>query len=118
MIRALSAALAVVMALLVIQSVRVDRLKTETRKQAEQIKAWADYKAAADEDALIAADQCAARVAEAAALAGRVSTLLNREVPRDPQGCPYRVMLSADELRRTLQPGAQAPADASGDDLR
>lgn len=118
MIRALAAALAIVMALLVVQSVRVDRLKTQTRKQADQIKAWADYKAASDADAQIAADQCAARVAEAAALAGRVSTLLQREVPRDPQGCPYRVMLSADELRDALQPSAAAPADPAGDNLR
>lgn len=118
MIRILSALLLVAVVLLGVQSVRVDRLKTENRRQADQIKAWADYKAASDEDALLAADQCAARVAEAAALAGRVSTLLNREVPRDPQGCPYRVMLSADELRRTLQPSAQSSADPAADGVR
>lgn len=118
MTRTLAAALALSVALLGVQSVRVDRLKTENRKQAEQIKAWGEYKAAADADAQIAADQCAARVAEAAALAGRVSTLLQREVPRDPQGCPYRVMLSADELRRTLQPAAEAPAQPAADDMR
>jgi len=118
MTRILGVLLALAVALLVAQSVRVDRLKTANRKQAEQIKAWGEYKGAADADAQIAADQCAARVAEAAALAGRVSTLLQREVPRDPQGCPYRVMLSADELRRTLQPSAQSSADPAADGVR
>lgn len=91
-----------------LQSWRLERVKTELHDAKQQIASLEAFKQAAKDDAQIYADQCAARVAEARRSAQRIETIIEREVPRDPNGCPYRTRIDGRELRKALQPDAPA----------
>lgn len=60
----------------------------------------AEGRAAATE----ASSACDARVAEARRSARAIETIVTKEVPRDPQGCPVRELVPAGELRNALRP--------------
>lgn len=109
MIRALLAGCAVLALLAGVQSWRLERVKTELHDATQLIESYRVAFKAAKDDAQTTATQCQARVDEARASARRIETIIEREVPRDPNGCPYRPLLSGDELRQTLQPNVPAP---------
>lgn len=50
---------------------------------------------------------CSARVARARASAAAIHTLVAKEPPRDPQGCPLRALVDAGELRDAIDPAAR-----------
>lgn len=125
MTRYLAIALAVAVALLTVQSVRVARLKTDVIEiTAERDAARLERDAVieqASEDAQTAVDDsndsaaaCEARLAEARRSSVALRNLLNQEVPRDPQGCPVRAMLDPDGVREAIgAPAVRAvPADS------
>ena len=89
-----------------VQTARIARLKPELHDSKQLNETYRKAFAAVKADAQTTADQCQARVDEARASARRIETIIEREVPRDPNGCPYRPLLSGDELRQTLQPNA------------
>jgi len=95
-----------------IQTYRIDRLKNEltlARQDYATLRAEHDaYKEFALSDAQAASDQCEARVMGARLSARRIETIVEREVARDPSGCPIRSISSASELRQALQPDAPA----------
>lgn len=109
MTRALLAALALALVLSGFQTWRIDRIKADLVKARIEIASLQEFKRVAVDDAQIQADQCQARVDDARRSAQRIETIIEREVPRDPNGCPYRPLLSGDELRQALQPDAPAP---------
>ena len=109
MIKYALAGCAVLAMLLGVQSFRLDRVKGELRDAKQQIETLTAFAEAAKLDAQEQADQCTARVDEARASARRIETIIEREVPRDPQGCPVRILLTADGLRQALQPDAPTP---------
>jgi hypothetical protein len=47
---------------------------------------------------------CDARVAQARRSAQAIRTIIEREVPRDPNGCPVRQLVDPDSLRDALRP--------------
>lgn len=96
---------------LVIQSVRVDRLKADMSDARQQITALHEAREAAVADAEQQADECTARVAEARRATRAIQSLLTQEVAHDEAGCPDPRLLRGGELRATLQPGAPAPAE-------
>lgn len=125
MTRYLAIALAVAVALLTVQSVRVARLKTDVIEiAAERDAAGLERDAVAEqarENAQTAVDDsndtaaaCEARLAEARRSSVVLRNLLNQEVPRDPQGCPVRAMLDPDGVREAIgAPAVRAvPADS------
>lgn len=92
-----------------VQTARIARLKPELHDSKQLNETYRTAFKAVKADAQTTADQCQARVDEARASARRIETIIEREVPRDPQGCPYRILLPADELRGALQPSAGSP---------
>lgn len=60
--------------------------------------------------AAVTADQraCDARVAQARRSTLAIQSLVSKEVPRDPQGCPVRQLVDPRELRDALHPPAPA----------
>lgn len=108
MIRVLASIIAVLTLLGGVQTYRLDRTK------AQLVVAQRDLKTANDlatelanvgqADAERQAEQCTARVAQARHSAQRIESLLQREVPRDPTGCPVRALLGSSELSDALAP--------------
>ena len=104
MIRPLLASLVAALLVAGLQTWRIDRLKTEAavlRTQAHAAEVW---RVQARDDAQTAADRCLDRVAAARLSAQRIETIIERPVHVDPQGCPVRELVPADQLRDALQP--------------
>jgi len=108
MTRLLLATSAVLALLLGLQTWRLDRVKADLTTAKAEIAALSEFRRLAIADAQTQAEQCQARVDDARASARRIETIIEREVPRDPNGCPYRPLLSGDELRQALQPNASS----------
>lgn len=96
-----------------IQTYRIDRLKGEltlARQDYATLRAEHDaYKEFAQVDAQAQADQCEARVMGARLSAQRIETIIQREVPRDADGCYARRLLDSNSLREAVQPDAPTP---------
>lgn len=108
MTRALAAIIAVLSLALAIQSVRVDRLKSDLSEARQEVAMLHEAREAAVADAEQQADECTARVAEARRATRAIQSLLSQEVAHDEAGCPDPRLLRGGELRDTLQPGAVA----------
>ena len=108
MTRLLLSGLAAALAVAGLQTWRIDRLKTEAAVLRTQARASEVWRVQARDDAQTAADRCLDRVATARLSAQRIETLIERPVHVDPQGCPVRELVPADQLRDALQPRAPA----------
>lgn len=108
MIRALLAALAVAAVMAGVQTWRIDRLKSELTQAKSQAVALAQRLDDAATFAQTADDRCTAQVAAARQSARAIERIIERPVHVDPQGCPIRELVPADELRDALQPGVAA----------
>ena len=94
---------------------RIERLTKERDAARLAVKAWEKranaIASARDRDnknavqsAADASIACDARVAAARKSAQAIRTIVTREVPRDPQGCPVRGIVPSGELRDALSP--------------
>lgn len=114
MIRALMAGCAVLTLLTAVQTVRVERLKTELRtvtaERNDARKLAGAIQTVARSDAQTQATECQARVDDARASAQRIERIIERPIHVDPQGCAVRDLVPADELRDALQPSPADPA--------
>ncbi|MES2835392.1 MAG: hypothetical protein V4707_11860 [Pseudomonadota bacterium] len=108
MIRLLLAALAAALVLAGVQTWRIDRLKFESAVLKTEAHAAEVWRVQARDDAQTAADRCLDRVAASRLSAQRIETIIERPVHVDPQGCPVRELVPADQLRDALQPRASA----------
>lgn len=109
MIRPLLAALGLSVVLAGVQTWRIDRLKSELDEAKDHAAALAQRLDTADASAQSADDRCTAQIAAARQSARAIERIIERPVHVDPQGCPVRERVSADELREALQPGVAAP---------
>lgn len=101
---------------------RIERLSTDRDEWRDKAREWIAYgraeKRAFDESERLrrveygqgvralndAAALCDTRVARARASAAAIKTIVTKEVPRDPQGCPVRVLVDPSELREAIAP--------------
>jgi hypothetical protein len=104
MTRYLIAAIAVLGLLLTLQTWRLDGVQIALVKSKAEAVALAKRLDAADREAQVTADQCAARVEAARQSARAIERIIERPVYVDPQGCAVRGIVGADELRDALQP--------------
>lgn len=104
MIRLLLAGLAAAMLVAGLQTWRIDRLKREAAVRETEARAAEVWRVQARDDAQAAADRCLDRIASALLSAQRIETIIERPVHVDPQGCPVRELVDADQLRDALQP--------------
>lgn len=91
------------------QSWRLDRVKGELATANEALAKWEGYEERSSDAATVAAESCTARVAEARRSTQRIETVIERPYAVDPQGCPVRAVIGADELRDALQPAPSKP---------
>jgi hypothetical protein len=107
-VRILAGGLAVAVAVAGLQTWRIDRLKLEAAILRTEARAAEVWRVQARDDAQVSADRCLDWVATARLSAQRIETLIERPVHVDPQGCPVRELVPADQLRDALQPRAPA----------
>lgn len=98
----------VVAVLAVVQTLRIDRLKTELTQAKAQAIALAQRLDDAAVSAQSADDRCVAQIAGARQSARAIEHIIERPVHVDPNGCPVRELVPADQLREALQPGVAA----------
>ena len=96
-----------------VQTYRLDRVKRENaliERELGEVKAALEAaETIAQNNVNLVLEDCEVRVAEARRSARRIETIIEREVPRDPQGCPLRSTVPVGELRQALQPDAPTP---------
>lgn len=102
--RLILAGLAAALLVTGVQTWRIDRLKGEAAVLRTRVRAAEIWRVQARDDAQIAADRCLDRVATARLSTQRIETIIERPAHVDPQGCPVRELVPADQLRDALQP--------------